>query len=91
MIKLVLIFIIAAFLYFIFVIFPDSLLSTSRNKVSPKRNNKDFEELKEKIVELTVAVNELKERVYLLEKTNEIVDTIKKKNVPYKTKETVPD
>ena len=91
MIKLVLIFIIAAFLFFIFVIFPDSLLSTSRNKVSPKRNNKDFEELKEKIVELTVAVNELKERVYLLEKTNEIVDTIKKKNVPYKTKETVPD
>ena len=79
MIKLVLIFIIAAFLFFIFVIFPDSLLSTSRNKVSPKRNNKDFEELKEKIVELTVAVNELKERVYLLEKTNEIVDTIKKK------------
>ena len=79
MIKLVLIFIIAAFLFFIFVIFPDSLLSTSRNKVSPKRNNKDFEELKEKIVEITVEVNELKERVYLLEKTNEIVDTIKKK------------
>ena len=79
MIKLVLIFIIAAFLFFIFVIFPDSLLSTSRNKVSPKRNNKDFKELKEKIVELTVAVNELKERVYLLEKTNEILDTIKKK------------
>ena len=79
MIKLVLIFIIAAFLFFIFVIFPDSLLSTSRNKVSPKRNNKDFEELKEKIVELTLEVNELKEHVYLLEKTNEIVDTIKKK------------
>ena len=79
MIKLVLIFIIAAFLFFIFVIFPDSLLSTSRNKVSSKRNNKDFEELKEKIVELTLEVNELKERVYPLEKTNEIVDTIKKK------------
>ena len=81
MIKLVLIFIIAAFLFFIFVIFPDSLLSTSRNKVSSKRNNKDFEELKEKIVELTLEVNELKERVYLLEKTNEIVDTIKKKKM----------
>ena len=79
MIKLILIFIIAAFLFFIFVIFPDSLLYTSRNKVSSKRNNKDFEELKEKIFELTVEVNELKERVYLLEKTNEIVDTIKKK------------
>lgn len=79
MIKLVLIFIIAAFLFFIFVIFPNTLLSTSRNKVSPKINNKDVEELKEKIVELTVEVNELKERVYLLEKTNEIVDTIKKK------------
>ena len=79
MIKLILIFIIAAVLFFIFVIFPDSLLSTSRNKVSPKRNNKDFEELKEKIVELTLEVNELKEHVYLLEKTNEIVDTIKKK------------
>ena len=36
-------------------------------------------ELEAKIVELTVEVNELKERVYLLEKTNEIVDTIKKK------------
>lgn len=79
MIKLVLIFIIAAFLFFIFVIFPNTLLSTSRNKVSPKINNKDVEELKEKIVELTIEVNELKERVYLLEKTNEIVDTIKKK------------
>ena len=79
MIKLVLIFIIAAFLFFIFVIFPDSLLSTSRNKVSSKRNNKDFEELKEKIVEITVEVNELKERIYLLERTNEIVDAIKKK------------
>ena len=44
-----------------------------------KRNNKDVEEIKAKIVELTVEVNELKERVYLLEKTNEIVDTIKKK------------
>ena len=60
MIKLVLIFIIAAFLFFIFVIFPNTLLSTSRNKVSPKINNKDVEELKEKIVELTVEVNELK-------------------------------
>ena len=79
MIKLVLIFIIAAFLFFIFVIFPDRLLSTSINKSSSKRKNKDFEELKEKIVELTLEVNELKERVYLLEKTNEIVDTIKKK------------
>lgn len=79
MIKLVLIFIIAALLFFIFVIFPDSILSTSINKVSSKRNNKVVEELKGKIVELTVEVNELKERVYLLEKTNEIVDTIKKK------------
>ena len=66
------------FLFFI-VIFPDILLSKSINKVSSKRNNKDIEELKEKVVELTVEVNELKERVYLLEKTNEIVDTIKKK------------
>ena len=79
MIKLVLIFIIAVFLFFIFVIFQDSLLSKSINKVSSKRNNKDVEEVKSKIVELTVEVNELKERVYLLEKTNEIVDTIKKK------------
>ena len=55
------------------------LLSKSINKVSSKRNNKDVEELKSKIVELTVEVNELKERVYLLEKTNEIVGTIKKK------------
>ena len=78
MIKLIFIFIIAAFLFFI-VIFPDILLSKSINKVSSKRNNKDVEELKSKIVELTVEVNELKERVYLLEKTNEIVDTIKKK------------
>lgn len=78
MIKLFLIFIIAAFLFFI-VIFPDILLSKSINKVSSKRNNKDVEELKAKIVELTVEVNELKERVYLIEKTNEIVDTIKKK------------
>ena len=78
MIKVILIFIIAAFLFFI-VIFPDILLSKSINKVSSKRNNKDVEELKSKIVELTVEVNELKERVYLLEKTNEIVDTIKKK------------
>lgn len=80
MIKLIFIFIIAAFLFFI-VIFPDIILSTSRsrNKVSSKRNNKDVEELKSKIFELTVEVNELKERVYLLEKTNEIVDTIKKK------------
>lgn len=79
MIKLVLIFIIAALLFFIFVIYPDRLLSTSINKSSSKRNNKVVEELKAKIVELTVEVNELKERVYLLEKTNEIVDTIKKK------------
>lgn len=78
MIKLIFIFIIAAFLFFI-VIFPDIILSKSINKVSSKRNNKVVEELKEKIVELTVEVNELKERVYLLEKTNEIVDTIKKK------------
>ena len=78
MIKLIFIFIIAAFLFFI-VIFSDILLSKSINKVSSKRNNKDVEELKSKIVELTVEVNELKERVYLLEKTNEIVDTIKKK------------
>ena len=66
-------------LFFFIVIFPDILLSKSINKVSSKRNNKDVEELKSKIVELTVEVNELKERVYLLEKTNEIVDTIKKK------------
>ena len=80
MIKLIFIFIIAAFLFFI-VIFPDILLSKSINKVSSKRNNKVVEELKGKIVELTVEVNELKERVYLLEKTNEIVDTIKKKKM----------
>ena len=79
MIKLVLIFIIAAFLFFIFVMLPDGVVSIFRNKVSSKRNNKDVEDLKAKVVELTVEVNELKERVYLLEKTNEIVDTIKKK------------
>lgn len=79
MIKLVLIFIIAALLFFIFVMLSGSVFSTFRNKVSSKRNNKDVEEIKAKIVELTVEVNELKERVYLLEKTNEIVDTIKKK------------
>ena len=79
MIKLVLIFIIAAFLFFIFVMLSGGVVSTFRNKVSSKRNNKDVEEIKAKIVELTVEVNELKERVYLLEKTNEIVDTIKKK------------
>ena len=58
---------------------PDSVVSISRNKVPSKRNNKDVEDLKAKVVELTVEVNELKDRVYLLEKTNEIVDTIKKK------------
>lgn len=63
----------------IFVMLPDVLGSIFRNKVPSKRNNKDVEELEAKIVELTVEVNELKERVYLLEKTNEIVDTIKKK------------
>ena len=73
------IFIIAALLFFIFVMLPDGVFSTYRNKVPSKRNNKDVEDLKAKIVELTVEVNELKERVYLLEKTNEIVDTIKKK------------
>lgn len=49
MIKLIFIFIIAAFLFFI-VIFPDILLSKSINKVSSKRNNKDVEELKEKLL-----------------------------------------
>ena len=58
---------------------PDGVVSIFRNKVSSKRNNKDVEDLKAKVVELTVEVNELKDRVYLLEKTNEIVDTIKKK------------
>lgn len=77
MIKLI--FIIAVLLFFIFVMLPDGVFSTYRNKVSSKRNNKDVEDLKAKVVELTVEVNELKERVYLLEKTNEIVDTIKKK------------
>lgn len=64
----------------IFVMLPDVLDSSIfRNKVPSKRNNKDVEELEAKIIELTVEVNELKERVYLLEKTNEIVNTIKKK------------
>ena len=75
MIKMIMIFIIAALLFFIFIMLPDGVIS----KVPSKRNNKVVEELKAKIVELTVEVNELKERVYLLEKTNEIVDTIKKK------------
>lgn len=77
MIKLI--FIIAVLLFFIFVMLPDGVFSTYRNKFPSKRNNKDVEDLKAKVVELTVEVNELKERVYLLEKTNEIVDTIKKK------------
>ena len=79
MLKLILIFIIAAFLFLIFGMLPDDVFSIYRNKVSSKRKNKDVEELKAKVVELTVEVNELKERVYLLEKTNEIVGTIKKK------------
>ena len=65
--------------FFIVVVFSDDIAYIFRNKVSSKRKNKDVEELKAKFVELTVEVNELKERVYLLEKTNEIVDTIKKK------------
>ena len=77
MIKLI--FIIAVLLFFIFVMLPDGVFSTYRNKVPSKINNKDVEDLKAKVVELTVEVNELKDRVYLLEKTNEIVDTIKKK------------
>ena len=76
---LISIFIIAASLFFIFLMLPDDFVSMFRNKVPSKRKNKDIEDLKAKSVELTVEVNELKERVYLLEKTNEIVDTIKKK------------
>ena len=76
---LILIFIIAASLFFIFLMLPDDFVSMFRNKVPSKRKNKDVEDLKAKVVELTIEVNELKERVYLLEKTNEIVDTIKKK------------
>ena len=79
---LISIFIIAASLFFIFLMLPDDIAYIFRNKVSSKRKNKDVEELKAKFVELTVEVNELKERVYLLEKTNEIVDTIKKKKCP---------
>ena len=77
MIKLI--FIIAVLLFFIFVMLPDGVVSIFRNKVSSKRKNKDVEELHAKFVELTVEVNELTERVSILEKTNEIVDTIKKK------------
>lgn len=70
---------IIAFFLFVVAIFSDDISYIFRNKVSSKRKNKDVEDLKAKVVELTIEVNELKERVYLLEKTNEIVDTIKKK------------
>lgn len=76
---IVILFLIIVLFFFIVVVFSDDISYIFRNKVSSKRNNKDGEELKAKVVELTVEVNELKERVYLLEKTNEIVDTIKKK------------